>query len=302
MPAAFRAEAPTWAALTICYALYAALSLAAASLPFGVGYVGLAIVIAFHSSLQHETIHGHPTRWPLLNEALVFPPLGLAFPYRRYRQTHLSHHLDACLTDPYDDPESWYLDPAAWERRPRWMKALLMVNNAALGRMLIGPALSILRFFSSEFRRIVSGDLVVMKAWALHLAGLLMVAAWLAHAGTSPLGYVLSAYGGLALINLRSFLEHRAEERVRGRSAIVEDRGLLSFIYLNNNLHAVHHAHPETPWSALPALYRSKRDWFLAVNGGYVFHSYGEVLSRHAFRPKEPPAHPLMPAPDRPPE
>ncbi len=32
---------------------------------------------------------------------------------------HMAHHRDAILTDPYDDPESNYLDPAVWARLPR---------------------------------------------------------------------------------------------------------------------------------------------------------------------------------------
>lgn len=287
-------ELPTWVALAACYALYAALTLAAPSTPFGLGYVGLAVAIAFHSSLQHEALHGHPTRSARVNEALVFLPLGLAYPWRRYRDTHLAHHRDARLTDPYDDPESWYLDPADWARRPRWMRALLVANNAALGRMLIGPGLSVIRFAAGEIRLVAAGRRDVAFAWALHAAGAVPVILWLRWCGVSAGGYFLACYGGLALINLRSFLEHRAEERVAGRSAIVEDGGPLALLYLNNNLHAVHHAHPEAPWASLPGLYRAHRERFLRMNGGYVFRSYAEVLGRYALRPKEPAAHPLM--------
>jgi hypothetical protein len=61
-------------------------------------------------------LHGHPTRSAALNEALVFPALGLFVPYRSFRDTHLRHHNDANLTDPYDDPESWYLPLPEWNR------------------------------------------------------------------------------------------------------------------------------------------------------------------------------------------
>ena len=40
-----------------------------------------AVLITWHSSLQHEVLHGHPFRKRVANEALVFLPLGLAFPY-----------------------------------------------------------------------------------------------------------------------------------------------------------------------------------------------------------------------------
>ncbi|MEM8751968.1 MAG: fatty acid desaturase [Pseudomonadota bacterium] len=287
-----RAEWPTWAALALCHALFVGLTLAAPGAP--ILYLPLAVVLAFHSSLQHEAIHGHPTRSAAVNEALVFLPLGLSFPFRRYRDLHLSHHLDARLTDPYDDPESWYLDPTVWSRASWPLRRLLVANNCALGRMIFGPAIGVARFVGSEARLLREGRRDVAVAWALHGAGAALVVAWLVHAGVSPLGYALASYGGLSLINLRSFLEHRAEERVAGRSAIVEDRGPLALLYLNNNLHAVHHAHPELAWYELPARYRERRERYAAMNGGYVFRSYGEVLSRHALRPKEPPAHPLM--------
>jgi fatty acid desaturase len=39
-------------------------------------------------------------------------------PYLRFRDTHLAHHHDPNLTDPYDDPESNFQDPAVWARTP----------------------------------------------------------------------------------------------------------------------------------------------------------------------------------------
>ena len=73
-----------------------------------------APLVTLHSSLQHEALHGHPTRSAALNEALVFLPLGLLFPYRRFKALHLRHHNDSALTDPYDDPESFYYAIADW--------------------------------------------------------------------------------------------------------------------------------------------------------------------------------------------
>lgn len=230
-----RAEAPTWIALVICYGLYVALTTWAATAHWTI-YVALAFLIAFHSSLQHEIIHGHPTRWRAVNEALVFLPFGLSFPFERYRDTHLAHHHDNRLTDPYDDPESWYVDPAAWAGFSAPARLILRLNNTVAGRMLIGPGLGYVNFARADLRAAARGDRRVVRAWALHLIGCAIVVWWLWRVGIDPLGYGLACYGGLSLINLRSFLEHRAEERVSGRSAIVEDRGPLALLYLNNNL------------------------------------------------------------------
>jgi fatty acid desaturase len=78
-----------------------------------------ACLVCLHGSLQHEALHGHPTSSRLVNEALVFPPISLWFPYRRYRALHLKHHDNDHLTDPAFDPESYYLDPQAWSGTPR---------------------------------------------------------------------------------------------------------------------------------------------------------------------------------------
>ena len=54
------------------------------------------------------------------SEAMVFPSFLLLIPYLRFKDTHLAHHHDPALTDPYDDPESNFLDPAVWAQLPRW--------------------------------------------------------------------------------------------------------------------------------------------------------------------------------------
>ena len=53
-----------------------------------------AVAIAFHGSLQHEVIHGHPTGWALVNLVIAWPPLTFVVPYLRFRDTHLDHHRD----------------------------------------------------------------------------------------------------------------------------------------------------------------------------------------------------------------
>ena len=68
------------------------------------------LAIAQLSSLTHEVLHGHPFRSQLLSEALVFPATSIFIPYLRFKDTHLQHHNDPALTDPYDDPESNFFD------------------------------------------------------------------------------------------------------------------------------------------------------------------------------------------------
>ena len=69
-------------ALGGCYAIWVLALAFAEALPW-VWWIPAALAAALHSSLQHEVLHGHPTRSPLLNEALVFPALSVVYAYRR---------------------------------------------------------------------------------------------------------------------------------------------------------------------------------------------------------------------------
>ena len=289
-----RAEWPTLALVVLCYGLWGLGTtwVAAWFLPAGIALTLLAV--ALHSSLSHEMIHGHPFRSESLNAALVFPALGLFIPYLRFRDTHLAHHVDAILTDPYDDPESNYLDPGVWDRLPRWLRAVLRFNNTLAGRLLIGPAVGQVAFMASDWRAIRAGDRRVLAGWLWHIAALMPVIWWLAAVAQMPVwAYLLAAYGGLSILKIRTFLEHQAHERARGRTVIIEDRGPLALIFLNNNLHVVHHMHPRVPWYRLPVLYAANRARYLATNEGYAYRSYGEVFRRHFWRAKDPVPHPL---------
>jgi fatty acid desaturase len=68
---------------------------------------------------------------------------------------------------------------------------------------------------------------------------------------------------------------------------------VFGFLFLNNNLHVVHHMHPGVPWYALPKLYRARRTEYLSKNQGYCFRTYGDVARQYLFRAKDPVPHPL---------
>ena len=290
-------EWPTLGILPATYGLWAL----GTTLGYGVapilGIVLTGIAIAQFSSCQHEVLHGHPFRTRWLNEALVWPALTLTVPFGRFRDTHLAHHHDPALTDPYDDPESNYLDPAAWARLPGWARAVFRVNNTLLGRMVIGAVLGNALWLASEWRLARAGDRAVLRDWGLQLVGLVPVVAWLWWAAMPWWGYLAAAWIGHGLLRIRTFLEHRAHEAARARTVIIEDRGPLSVLFLNNNFHAVHHMHPAVPWYRLPAVYRANRAHYLRRNDGYLFASYTEVFRSFLLRAKDPVAHPLWPWP-----
>lgn len=266
--------------------------ISSAWLPLGI--VVTALAIALLSSLSHEVLHGHPFRNQKWNEALVFIQPNLFVPYGRFRDTHLAHHHDEALTDPYDDPESNYFDPAVWARQPRVIRWIYRFNNTLLGRILIGTALGQISFMREDWRLIRNGDRSVATSWALHLVGVAVVVWWVIAVSSMPFwAYLLAAYCGMALIKIRTFLEHRAHEKCRARTVIVEDRGFLAFLFLNNNFHVVHHVHPKVAWYRLPALYEARKEAFQARNESYVYRSYRDVFARYFLRTKDPVPHPL---------
>ena len=288
-------EWPTLALLAATYGLWALGTTWAAATFLPAGVVLTALAITQFSSLQHEVLHGHPFASRPLNEALVFPGLTVFVPYIRFRDTHLAHHHDPILTDPYDDPESNYLDPAVWHRLSRPVRILLRMNNTLAGRIALGPLISTVSFGRADLALIRQGRRDIARAWALHALGLGLVGLWLAGPGQMPLwAYLASAYFAYGLLKIRTFLEHRAHTAARARTVIVEDRGPLAFLFLNNNLHSVHHMHPNVPWYRLPALYRGQRDHYMRRNEGYLYRSYAEVFRKHLLRAKDPVPHPLF--------
>ncbi len=287
-------EWPTVWLLIGCYALWALATGWVASLSLPLAVLLTTLTITMHSSIQHEVLHGHPFANRHLNEALVALPLGMVYPFGRFRDLHLAHHRDEHLTDPYDDPETNFLDPKIWAALPGWRRRLMVANNSLLGRMIVGPAMTVAAFVRGDVAAILAGNRSVLRDWLLHLAGMVLMLVWMTRYAAMPgWAYAVSAYAGLSVLKVRTFLEHRAHDLARGRSVIVEGGGLLPFLFLNNNLHYVHHAKPKVPWYRLPRVYAENRAEWLLRNDGYLYRSYGEVFRKYLFAPKDPVPHPL---------
>ena len=289
-----RLEGPTWLALAACYGVWASALWFADTLGILVFPIA-ALAVAFHSSLQHEILHGHPTRNAALNEALVFPALGLFIPYRRFRDLHLRHHNDDRLTDPYDDPESFYAPQERWHRSCGIMRALLTFNATFAGRMIIGPGLAMWGFWSSEARLLRAGAPGVRDAWARHVLGSAPVVLAVWASGVPLWAYLICVcYPAIAIVMVRSYIEHRAHTDTQARTAVVEAGWFWRIMFLNNNYHAIHHERPSLAWYLLPAYWRSRRSDYLARNQNYLVKGYGEVVRRWLIRPREPVVHPLV--------
>ena len=300
-PKARAIEWPTLLLAIVIYGAWGALTFWHDAIPLVLLVPLAAWTIAWHGSLQHEIIHGHPTRWRKLNRALGFVPLSLWVPFERYRMLHLSHHRDERLTDPLDDPESYYWTEMDWARLSPIGRGLVEAQTCLAGRLIIGPAWAVSRFLWTEGRAMAGSDRVVIAIWSRHLLGVAAILAWVwGVCGLNPLAYILIfVYPGTALQLIRSFAEHKAEGAVSKRTAVVEGSPVLGLLFLNNNLHAAHHAHPTLPWYRLPQWYRDNRAEILDDNGGLRYEGYGDVFRRFFLAPHDRPAHPLGRAPER---
>jgi fatty acid desaturase len=290
----FPIEWPTVSLIALVYVVLGALLWFNAVLPWWVLLSVGAYFSALHTSLQHEVLHGHPTRNGFVNEALVFLTPTMWLPFQRYKETHLAHHNNAHLTDPEIDPESYYLLPESWEQMRGVRRVLFACNHTLAGRMLIGPAVGIVRFWISELSDVWRGDRRKIKAWAVFAASCCSVLAYVVWCGMPIWQYILLiAYPGISLALVRSYCEHQAADCVEHRTIIVECSLFWSLLFLNNNLHVPHHERPTLAWYKLPDYYRGERAKLIAQNNGYLM-SYAEIFWRHFLSAKEPISYPDM--------
>ena len=149
-------------------------------------------------------------------------------------------------------------------------------------------------FWRDEVRRVRGGDRRHLPIWLEHLAWMGLLLAWVMGVCGMSLGQYLACFvvPGTGLTMLRSYMEHRPAQDPGARCAVVENAGPSGFLFLHNNLHAVHHRWPGVAWYRLPALYRVRRDEILAWNGGYLISGYQEIARHFLLRPKDHPVHP----------
>jgi fatty acid desaturase len=294
-----RVEWPTVALAAVIYAMWFALTLCWSRLPFWALTLAGAWTTAWHMSLQHEIIHGHPTRRRWINNLIGQWPLALWLPFENYRHNHLAHHNDERLTDPLDDPESYYWRGEDWASLGRIGRGLVRVQSLLVGRLAIGPLWACAKLWKGEAAAIVAGRRRAIRDVAAHLAEAALVLTWaIGVCGMPPLTYLFCfAYAGTSLAMVRSFAEHRAASRVERRTAIVERSWILGPLFLFNNLHLAHHLRHTMPWYALPRWYAANRAALIERNGGLVYDSYGEVFRRYFVRPHDQALHPHRAAP-----
>ena len=112
-------------------------------------------------------------------------PLSLWLPFERYRRSHLAHHNDKRLTDPLDDPESYYWTPEQWAEFSPVTRALLQAQQTLAGRIVIGSFWSIGRFLRFEWHAVRHNEHEARAIWLKHLLWCVPVLLWVSWCAVS---------------------------------------------------------------------------------------------------------------------
>jgi fatty acid desaturase len=160
--------------------------------------------------------------------------------------------------------------------------------------VLVGPLLRLEKLVVREIARLCAGDASHVLHWAVHIV---LVAALFFYisgvAGMPWWQYVLFiAWPAFGLGWVRSFIEHRYGTRPGERTAITQSGWFWSLLFLNNNLHTVHHLFPKMQWWRIPGYWRTNRAKILEHNGNYFFAGYGEIARKWLLKPVFKPPHP----------
>jgi fatty acid desaturase len=247
----------------------------------------LSVLGAWHLSMQHETIHGHPFRHVWLNDLIGSIPVTLWIPYFSFKKDHIEHH-QSDLTHPGLDNESYYVSPEAWASAGKLRKATYWANRTILFRMFVWTIVSTVTYLWSKIRLMLRGDKQTWFAMATHVAGLVVVVYFVRSVAGMPLWQFAlgTTYGGRILNAIRPFPEHKYQAGVETRTAMVMAGPFMSLLMLNNNLHVAHHDAPGVAWYEVPNMsvrvnaVERARDAGLLYEGGYA-----EVFRKFSFKP-----------------
>src|SRR5256886_2459783 len=171
-------ELPTLLIALVTYGGWLAITFAYGHWPLAIVAPIAAVLITLHGSLQHEIVHGHPTRWDGVNRLIAIVPLSLWLPFERYRQSHRAHHIDERITDPLDDPESYYWTPQDWARLKPVTRVIVQLQQTLAGRVTVGAFWAIGRFLRAEARALNRNADGVRAVWLEHLLWCIPVIVW----------------------------------------------------------------------------------------------------------------------------
>jgi fatty acid desaturase len=250
----------------------------------------LAVLGAWHLSMQHEVLHGHPFKNQFINDAIGGIPVTLWIPYLAFKKDHHEHHLSD-LTNPALDNESYYVSQEQWDKAGRIRRAAWTANRTILFRMFVWTIVSTITYVLSVLKRAVRGEKGDRLAVALHVVGLVFVV-YLVSLSSMPLWQFAlgTLYGGRILNAIRPFPEHKYQSGVETRTAMIMAGRFMSLLMLNNNLHVAHHDEPGVPWYRYDKLMQRVNAVERARAAGVLYEGgYAEVFRRFSFTPVDSP-------------
>ena len=242
---------------------------------------------AWHLSMQHEMLHGHPFRARWLNDAIASIPVTLWIPFLAFKRDHLEHH-DSDLTNPELDNESYYVSQEVWDRSGRIRRAAYWANRTMIFRMFVWIVVSTTTYLAMVFRQALAGTHSRRSALALHVIGLVVVVWFVRDVAQMPMWQFAlgTTYGGRVLNAMRPFPEHKYLVDTEDRTAMIMAGPVMSLLMLNNNLHVAHHDEPWVPWYDYRSLMGRVNAVERARQAGLLYEGgYWEVFRRFAVRP-----------------
>jgi len=250
----------------------------------------LAVLGAWHLSMQHEVLHGHPFKNQFLNDAIGGIPVTLWIPYLAFKKDHHEHHLSD-LTNPALDNESYYVSQEQWDKAGRIRRAAWTANRTILFRMFVWTIVSTITYVLTVLKRAVRGEQGDRLAVMLHVVGVVFVV-YLVSLSSMPLWQFAlgTVYGGRILNAIRPFPEHKYQSGVETRTAMIMAGPFMSLLMLNNNLHVAHHEEPGVPWYRYDKLMHRVNAVERARDAGVLYEGgYAEIFRRFSFTPVDSP-------------
>ena len=262
-------------------------------LPWWATFALLTWFGAWHLSLQHELVHGHPFRNSKLNAALASLSVTLWVPFLSFKRDHISHH-NTTLTHPELDTESYYSLPENWRKSNRLLRSIYWANRTLAFRLTVWSVFSAVQYFLADAWRAIRNIDNARSAWLLHFPALIAVTFLVTQsADMSVLEYLVGGvFGSHSLNMMRSFAEHKTLSNDSTRTAVIDAGWLMSLLMLNNNLHIAHHDEPSTPWYLVPEAAKRLNSYDRAAQVGALYSGgYSELIRRFTFRPYDQPVY-----------
>ena len=250
----------------------------------------LAVLGAWHLSMQHEVLHGHPFKNQFLNDAIGGIPVTLWIPYLAFKKDHHEHHLSD-LTNPALDNESYYVSQEQWDKAGRIRRAAWTANRTILFRIFVWTIVSTMTYVLSVLKRAARNEKSDRLAVVLHVVGVVFVV-YLVLLSNMPLWQFAlgTVYGGRILNAIRPFPEHKYQSGVETRTAMIMAGRFMSLLMLNNNLHVAHHEEPGVPWYRYDNLMQRVNAVERARDAGVLYEGgYAEIFRRFSFTPVDSP-------------